>query len=349
MVKNKLRSFFLILTVPLVAFPFLINGCADSSPGKIAFISDRDEPMSDYAIYVMNADGSNQTRICSWYGYASSSSFCWSPDGKRIAFTDMDGWLCVADADGKNIIKLAELPSFSICWSPDGGKIVAGCLDHDIYIVDSSTGEMQNLTNSPEAIESLPSWSPDGKKLAFVVFNQPYFDINLMDADGTNETKLASECGLCEEIAWSPDGEKISYTWYSEDIQMPEGICRDISVVDTNDGRQINLTDSPEDDDKESSWSPDGTKIVFSSRRQVTVVSIYVMNINGNQLSQLTTGYDDSYCPSWSPDGKKIVYTRSVSQPDREDIYVMDADGSNVINLTDTPGIADFLPVWSPK
>jgi Tol biopolymer transport system component len=349
MAKNKLRTFLIILTVLLVAFPFLINGCADNVPGKIAFISDRDEPMSDYAIYVMNADGSNQTRIGSSFASSLGSSFCWSPDGKRIAFIDTDGWLCIADADGKKLSKLAEVPSLSICWSPDGTKIAAGCLDHDIYLVDDSTGETQNLTNSPDIIESLPSWSPDGKKIAFVVSHPPYFDISLMDADGTNQTKLVSECGILEEIAWSPSGKKLSYTWYSEDIQTPEGICRDICIVDINDGSRINLTDSPEYDDRDCSWSPDGTKIVFSSRRQVTIVNIYIMNIDGSQLCQLTTGYDDSYLPSWSPDGKKIVYTCSVSQPDREDIYVMDADGSNIINLTNTPGIADFLPVWSPK
>jgi Tol biopolymer transport system component len=338
-----------MLAVMAAAFLLSTNGCIDSSPGKIAFISDRDEPWFDYAIYVMNTDGSNPIRIGSWYGYPSGINFCWSPDGKKIAFIDRDGWLCLADADGENLSKLAELPSFSISWSPDGKKIASGCLDHDIYIVDAGTGELQNLTNSPDVMESLPVWSPNGKNIAFAIFNPPYFDISLMDADGTNETKLASERGICDELAWVPGGGKVSYTWYPEDIQMPEGICRDICVVDTSDGSRINLTDSPEYDDRYSSWSPDGTKITFSSRRQVNDMQIYVMNIDGSRLSQLTADYRDSYHPSWSPDGRKIACTSSVSQPDRQDIYVIDADGSNVINLTDTPGIDDFLPVWSPK
>ena len=349
MAKNKLGPFLLILTVLLVVFPSLVNGCADSVQGKIAFISDRDEPWSDYAIHVMNTDGSNPIRIGSWYGYGPGIDFRWSPDGKRIAFIDRDGWLCLADADGGNPSKLAELPSFTISWSPDGRKIAAGCLDLDIYIVDTDTGETQNLTNSPDDMEGLPSWSPDSQKIAFAVYDPPYFDISLMDADGTNETKLASERGICDDLTWVPGGGKVSYTWYSEDIQMPEGICRDICVVDTSDGSRINLTDSPEYDDRYSSWSPDGTKIAFSSRRQVNDTQIYVMNIDGSRLSQLTADYRDCYHPSWSPDGRKIAYTSSVSQPDREDIYVMDADGSNVINLTDTPGIDDFLPVWSPE
>lgn len=343
---DKVKLYIGLLALGLL---LLINGsCAPGlsppSPEKIAFISDREgEPF----IYVMNPDGSNPTKIGSWSGIANT--FCWSPDGTKIAFIDADNRLCLASADGKDLSRLAEIPSYSISWSPDGGKIAAGCFDYDIYTVDVGTGELKNLTNTPDIIESLPSWSPDSKKIAFAVFNPPYFDISLMDADGSNQNTLANERGICEELAWSPSGEKVSYTWYSEDDRGAEGICRDICLVNTNDGNKVKLTDSPKYDDRDVSWSPDGARITFSSRRQVIDTQIYMMNADGSQLSKLTTGDSSSYFPSWSPDGKKIVFTSSGPHPAGKDICIMDADGSNVINITNTPDIDDYLAIWSPQ
>jgi Tol biopolymer transport system component len=343
--KRKCLICFVITLVLLLLIPFS-SGCTNTStsPGKIAFVSDRD---SVPQIYVMNHDGSNQTIIGSWCGY--DDTFCWSPDGTKIAFIDGDGWLCLAQADGRNLSKLAEIPSYSICWSPDGEKVAVGCLDYDIYTLDAGTGELQNLTNTPDIIENLPSWSPESEKIAFVVYDSPYCEITLMDADGRNQTQITSERGICEELAWLPGGEKISYIWYSEEETGPEGICYDICLVDIKDGSKVNLTDSPKFDDRDLSWSPDGTKIAFSSRRQVIDTQIYVMDADGSQVRKLTTGDNSNYSPSWSPDSRKIVFTSSGPHPVEGDICIMDADGSNVSNLTNTPDVDDYLPTWSSQ
>jgi len=249
----------------------------------------------------------------------------------------------IPSAGHPNLSKLAEIPSYSISWSPDGGRIAAGCFDFDIYAVDVDTDKLKNLTNTPDIKESLPSWSPHSDNIAFIIFAPPNCDIALMDADGGNQTVIASERGICEELTWSPDGEKLSYTWYSEEKLGPEGICRDICLVDTKDGSKLNLTNSPKFDDRDISWSPDGTKIAFSSRRQVVDMQIYVMNADDSQVSKSTTGNGSNYFPSWSPDGKKIVFTSG------KDICIMNTDGSNVVNLTNTPDIDDYLPIWSPQ
>lgn len=324
----------------------LLMGCQQQpvSPGKVAFVSDREGAPF---IYVMNPDGSNLTKLGGWFGVPNT--YCWSPDGKRIAFINEDGWLCLVEADGGSLAKLVEIPSHSISWSPDSGKIAAGCLDYDIYTIDVDTGELKNLTNTPDIREWWPAWSPDSDKIAFIVSDPPYCDITLMGADNSNRATITSERGICEELAWSPSGEKVSYIWYSEDELGPEGICRDICLVNTKDGSKVNLTNSPKFDDRDVSWSPDGTKIAFSSRRQVVDMQIYVMNADGSQLNKLTTGESSNYFPSWSPDGRKIVFTSSGPHPVRGDIYVIDADGSNVINLTNTPDIDDYLPIWSPE
>ena len=336
---KRISMMCFVITLMLLLLLVPSGGCTDISPvGKIAFVSDREgEP----SIYVMNPDGSNPTKLGGWFGVPNT--FRWSPDGKRIAFIDENGWLCLVDADGRSLSKLVEMLSYSISWSPDGGRISAGCFDHDIYTVDVDTGKLKNLTNTPDIKESSPAWSPDSKKIAFVVYDPPYCEITLMDADGSNQTMITTERGICEELVWSPSGGKVSYTWYSEEELGPEGICRDVCLVDVRDGSKVNLTNSPKFDDRDLSWSPDGKRIAFSSRRQVVDLQIYVMNADGSQLSKLTTGNGSNFFPSWSPDGKRIVFTSG------KDVCIMDADGSNVINLTKTPDIDDYLPIWSPQ
>jgi len=338
-IKRIVCSFIVpVLLLSLVLGSGCTNAPSQGLPGKIVFVSDIEGVPQ---ICVMDSDGSNSSKLGSWAGIPNT--FRWSPDGERIAFIDADGWLCLIDADGGNLSKLAEIPSYSISWSPDGGKIAAGCFDYDIYTVDVGTGELQNLTNTPDIVESLPSWSRDSQKIAFAVFNPPYFDISLMDADGSNQTTIIGERGICEELVWSPDGKKVGYTWYSEDAQGSEGICRDICLVNIQDGSKANLTNSPKFDDRDIAWSPDGKRITFSSRRQVVDLQIYVMNADGNQVSKLTTGDSSNYFPSWSPDGKKIVFTSG------KDICIIDADGSNVVNLTHTPDTDDYLAIWAPQ
>lgn len=97
-------------------------------------------------------------------------------------------------------------------------------------------------------------------------------------------------------------------------------------------------------DDQWPSWSPDGSKIVFTSNRDGHW-EIYVMNADGSDQLRLTRSPANNWSPSWSPDGKKILFS---SFRDRNwEIYVMNSDGSNPTRLTDDPA-ADDMPVWSP-
>jgi len=153
----------------------------------------------------MSPDGSNPIKLGSWFGIPNT--FCWAPDGERIAFIDGDGWLCLVTADDGSLSKLAEIPSYSISWSPDGGKIAAGCFDYDIYAIGIGTGELQNLTNTPDIVESLPSWSPDSQKIVFTT-SGPHptgKNICIMDTDGSNVINLTNTPDIDDYLAiWSP-------------------------------------------------------------------------------------------------------------------------------------------------
>ena len=103
------------------------------------------------------------------------------------------------------------------------------------------------------------------------------------------------------------------------------------------------------------SWSPDGQQIAFASNRG-NGTDIYVMNVDGFGLRQLTNDHLDDRRPHWSPDGKKIAFESgregqlpSLNSTVRySDIWVMDADGSHVTNITKTPANSESWASWAP-
>jgi Tol biopolymer transport system component len=105
------------------------------------------------------------------------------------------------------------------------------------------------------------------------------------------------------------------------------------------------------DDAFHPTWSPDGTRIAFDARSSAPShgegpnVDIYVVDVDGSNLSRLTTADGWDYQPAWSPDGSRIAYVHNTDGND--DIWMMNADGSNAVRLTDDPAF-DLEPAWSP-
>src|SRR5438132_11821631 len=111
-------------------------------------------------------------------------------------------------------------------------------------------------------------------------------------------------------------------------------------------GGVTRLTHSPgRDEGDRAGWSPDGTRIVFSSDRDAGLLHVFVMSADGSGVTQLTSGgfVDDD--PVWSPDGKQIAF-HSTRDGGDEDIFVMNADGTGVIQLTNTSVLPDGSPVF---
>jgi len=115
--------------------------------------------------------------------------------------------------------------------------------------------------------------------------------------------------------------------------------------VEYSDGTVVNVTNHPAEDGYPD-LSPDGRKIAFASTRGGGPSHIYVMNVDGSEVTRLTDAPSGDTWPVWSPDGAQIAF-QSLRDGNWE-IYVMNADGSAQTNLTNHPG-RDLEPSWSPE
>ena len=228
----------------------------------------------------------------------------------------------------------------------------------EIYVMAADGKNQRRLTNN-RADDWSPSWSPDGRRIAFISErdghahrrNPGWFtsEIYVMDADGGNQQNLTNHPSDDRSPSWSPDGKRIVFQ------SDREGRFNDDIYVMAADGGNLQILTDNRNNDLDPSWSPDGERIVFSSSREGHVENkfgitdeIYVMDADGGNQQRLTDNRNNDWDPVWSPDGKRIAF-----MSDRKgdlvkfDIYVMDADGGNQQKLTHHRAW-DSSPSWSP-
>jgi hypothetical protein len=182
------------------------------------------------------------------------------------------------------------------------------------------------------------SWSPDGKKLAYVTGgnNSSGNNIYVLYIEGTDQVRLTDNKFYDSYPAWSPDGSEIAF------VSNRDG-NHEIYTMNIYGTNLVRLTNNPAQDTMPA-WSPDGSQIVFVSFRDGNG-EIYVMNANGKDQTRLTNNNVLDETPAWSPDGLRIAY---VSNQDRyPDIFVMNPYGTAQLHMTYNDA-SDLSPAWSP-
>jgi len=264
-------------------------------------------------VWIMNADGSNQRQL-TFDGRNASPA--WSPDGKTIAFNSTRTGICeiwLMDADGSNQRQI----TFNQPEEP-------GPFDNFIKIELHMHG-----LYSPEAtgpINVFPTWSPDGKKIAFCSIRKDSYAIWVMDSDGKNLSMLTRpenhEHPQSNCPSWSPKGDKIAYF---HGINVGPG---SIWVINADGSNPRQVSDEPEGAIcDEPSWSADGSKILYSStRRDVrngVQSAVWIANPDGTEqrpfIKDCIPGFNRTSwrplsAPPWEEEPRYIIFS---SGPDR--------------------------------
>ncbi|MDE0504723.1 MAG: DPP IV N-terminal domain-containing protein [Candidatus Poribacteria bacterium] len=284
----------------------------------------------------------------------ASDSAAQGLDSRIVFASNRDGdWdIYSMDVNGENLLQLTnhrtsdEYPA----WSPDGKRIAFNSnrgLSPDLYVMDSDGNNAIRLTRDGRS-KSRPSWSPDGARIAYSSFRLEIgnYEIYVMDADGNNEINLTNHKWNDVNPSWSPDGREMAFeSFRTGGFNDPTHIF----VMNADGTERRNLTaDTHLRFNSAPSWSPDGHKIVFSSKFNLAGHDLFVITADGKELEQLTDGPRSSWSPVYSPDGRKIAFV-STRDGDR-DIYLMDANGRNSVNLTESaPGTGNTSPSWLPR
>ena len=301
-------NFSLLVLFLLVAAGSHVYG----TEGKIAFTSIRD---GSSAIYTMGPDGENPSKL------TEGSMPAWLPDGEGIGFVDRG----------------------------------------DIWIIDREGINRRNITKGrfKESIGT-PAWSPDGDKIAYLsqvggIFGT--YDIFLISANGRNSRNLTNDFNREGRPSWSPYGRRIAFESVfvggANNFGGQKWLGSDIFVMDANGRNRVNLTQNGRAKNHYAGWSPDGSRIAYTASpkpgQRFAPSNIYVMNADGSNPILLTPQerWANEASPCWSPDSTKIAFVNQT--PDGfHDIFTINADGSDLRNITETHRVDEYFPAWSP-
>jgi TolB protein len=216
----------------------------------------------------------------------------------------------------------------------------------EIYSMNTDGSQMRRLTNDPRP-DREPSWSPDGKHIAFIRLPANSIDIGnlsgdiyIVNADGSNLRYLAHG----GNPRWSPDGTMIAF---HDQVASTGELAGTINVINADGTGQRTLADVPNALDP--AWTPDGKRIVFGGLDTRGITNVGVVSLDGSGSVEITHDPVFACQPDVSPDGRYIAYIASGGSLLHLQVIDIDGDVASITHPTHDPAFAlEFSPSWSP-
>ena len=266
---------------------------------KIAFLSRKNKGTE---IYVIDFDGENLKQITN--DKTLNLTPTWSPNGRWLVYTSYGGNnpdLVMIDNLGKKprrtLLRLQGLNA-APSWSPvDDRLTLVLSKDENSEIYTLSNQKILKRLTRHFNIDTSPTWSPNGKKIAFTSdrSGRGAPQIYIMDAhhgDKAGVERISFGSSYNDNPAWSPDGDKIAYTArVNRRFQ--------IKVYDLTTKKSTVLTKT-RGNNEQPTWSPDGRFIAYRHKKGPNT-STYIQRLGSNKIRQLSFGDSSGASPSWSP------------------------------------------------
>lgn len=322
---------------------------------SIYFLSDRSQKTVN--LYKYDSSANKETQLTRYADFDIKNP---STDGKSIVY-ERDGYLYLFDiADGKDrklsfklqsdnlpvrpyIAKVGGRISY-ISLLPDASKIAVEARG-EIFSVATGNNDAQNLTNTPGIRERRPSWSPDGKTLAYLSDASGEFQIYTQPVAGGAAQQISNHRGLSiRGFEWSPDNKRILY--FTENYGF--------YILDLNTRAAAQIFQTEYGGNVAFDWSPDSNWIAISATGKNGLSSIYLHDLKSNKTARVSGGLYDDYSATFDQTGKYLYFMSArefqptsgrfesslkVEKADR--VYLIPLKKDTLNPLTDTDLVSD--------
>ncbi len=295
----------------------------DSNPmwvdGKVVFLSDRNGPITLFS-YDPTSGKVEQILHNNGLDLKSASSF-----GETIAYEQF-GTIYLFDLKSRKSTRVdihlaADITDVRPSMQKVGSKIIAARISPtgaravfeargEIFTVPAEKGDVRDLTNTSGVAERDPSWSPDGKQIAYFSDESGEYQLHLRPQNGlgpATRIPLGDPPAFFYKPAWSPDSKKIAYTdnrlnvWYI-DLEKKQPVLMDTDTYQTP-FRDL----SPQ-------WSPDDKWIAYNKILKNHLRAVFVYSLDSGKTTQITDGLSDADYAQWDKNGKYLYFTASTNR-----------------------------------
>ena len=283
---------------------------------KIYFLSDRDFVSN---IWSYDPESKQLEQLTTYTG----SDVKWlGGKGNNLAF-ERDGFLYLMNPGTKQVTQLiinivGDFPWAETQWEDVSKSVTAASLSAtgkraifesrgEIFTVPVEHGDTRNITQSSEAADRAPVWSPEGEKIAwFSDAGGKGYSLMIGNQDGISGTKSISigDSKLGWEPTWSPDGKYIAFVDDKTRIRLVDIEAETIKTIDTG-GNNLQRGDMG------LTWSPDSKWLAYSKAAANNFGQITVWSLEDNSIHKVTDMFADAVSPAWDSDKKHLYFLAS--------------------------------------